>query len=80
MKGLKFTPERKRLIIQGEWMRLGGESIALIDVPGTFSLEAKDKAEEVTVKMLEKEKNAVVVCIAVGYSLILDWVVAVVIY
>jgi len=41
------------------WMRLGGESVELIDVPGTFSLEAKDKAEEVAVK----EKDAVVVCI-----------------
>jgi len=45
------------------WMQLGGKSVELIDVPGTFSLEPKDKAEEVAVKMLEEEKDAVVVCI-----------------
>jgi len=45
------------------WMQLGGKSVELIDVPGTFSLEPKDKAEEVAVKMLGEEKDAVVVCI-----------------
>ena len=45
------------------WMQLEGKSVELIDVPGAFSLEPKDKAEEVAVKMLEEEKNAVVVCI-----------------
>lgn len=45
------------------WMQLRGESVELIDVPGTFSLEPKDKAEEVAVKMLKEEKDAVVVCI-----------------
>ena len=45
------------------WMQLKGESVELIDVPGTFSLEPKDKAEEVAVKMLEEEKDAVVICI-----------------
>jgi len=45
------------------WMRLGGKSVEIIDVPGTFSLEPKDKAEEVAVKMLEEERGAVVICV-----------------
>jgi len=45
------------------YMRLEGEDIELIDVPGTFSLEPKDKAEEVAVKMLEKNHDSVVVCV-----------------
>ena len=45
------------------WIQLKGKSVELVDVPGTFSLEPKDKAEEVAVKMLEEEKDAVVVCI-----------------
>lgn len=45
------------------WMRFEGENIEVIDVPGTFSLEPKDKAEEVAVKMLEENKEAVVICI-----------------
>jgi len=45
------------------WMRLGGEDVELIDVPGTFSLEPKDKAEEVAVKMLTENKDSVVVCV-----------------
>lgn len=45
------------------WMRLGGKSIEIIDVPGTFSLEPKDKAEEVAVKMLEEERESIVICI-----------------
>ena len=44
-------------------MRLDHEDIDIIDVPGTFSLKPKDKAEEVAVRMLEEEKQAVVVCI-----------------
>ena len=44
-------------------MRLNGEDVELIDVPGTFSLEPKDRAEEVAVKMLKGEKDALVVCI-----------------
>ena len=42
-------------------MRVGGRDVEIIDVPGTFSLEPKDKAEEVSVKMLEEERDAVVV-------------------
>jgi len=42
---------------------VGHKEMELIDVPGTFSLEPKDKAEEVAVKMLKGNKNAVVVCI-----------------
>ena len=45
------------------WMRLGNEDVELIDVPGTFSLEPKDKAEEVAVKMLTENKDSVVVCV-----------------
>lgn len=37
--------------------------VDLIDVPGTFSLQPKDRAEEVAVKMLEEEKEALVICI-----------------
>ena len=44
-------------------MRLNHEDVEIIDVPGTFSLEPKDKAEEVAVRMLEQEKDALVVCI-----------------
>jgi ferrous iron transport protein B len=42
---------------------VGHEEMELIDVPGTFSLEPKDKAEEVAVKMLKENKDSVVVCI-----------------
>jgi len=45
------------------YMRIKGEDITVVDVPGTFSLEPKDKAEEVAVKMLEEERDAVVICI-----------------
>jgi len=44
-------------------MRLEGERAEIIDVPGAFSLEPKDKAEEVAVRMLEEEKGATVVCV-----------------
>jgi len=45
------------------WMRLEGEDVELIDVPGTFSLEPKDRAEEVAVKMLAENRDSVVVCV-----------------
>lgn len=45
------------------YMRVGREEMELIDVPGTFSLEPKDKAEEVAVKMLNENKDSVVVCV-----------------
>ena len=45
------------------WMRLEGKNVEIIDVPGTFSLEPKDKAEEVAVKMLEENKDAIVICV-----------------
>ena len=44
-------------------MLLEDEYVEIIDVPGTFSLEPKDRAEEVAVKMLEEEKEALVICI-----------------
>ena len=46
-----------------DWMRLEGEEVELIDVPGTFSLDPKDKAEEVSVKMLEENRDCVVICV-----------------
>jgi ferrous iron transport protein B len=45
------------------YLRTGHEEMQLIDVPGTFSLEPKDKAEEVAVKLLNENKNSVVICI-----------------
>ena len=45
------------------YMRVGGKEFQLIDVPGTFSLEPKDLAEGVAVKMLKENKGAVVVCV-----------------
>lgn len=45
------------------YMRLEGRDVEVIDVPGAFSLEPKDKAEEVAVKMLEEAKEAIVVCV-----------------
>jgi len=44
-------------------MRLDHEDVEIIDVPGTFSLEAKDRAEEVAVRMLEEERGALIVCV-----------------
>ena len=45
------------------YMLLESRDVEVIDVPGAFSLEPKDKAEEVAVKMLEEEKDAIVVCV-----------------
>ena len=45
------------------WMRLEGEDVELIDVPGAFSLEPKDRAEEVAVEMLTENRDSVVVCV-----------------
>jgi ferrous iron transport protein B len=45
------------------YMRLEERDVEVIDVPGAFSLEPKDKAEEVAVKMLEEAKEAIVVCV-----------------
>jgi len=45
------------------YMKIESEEIEVIDVPGTFSLEPKDKAEEVAVEMLKKEKKAVVISV-----------------
>ncbi len=44
-------------------MVLDGEKVEVIDVPGTFSLEPKDKAEEVAVRILDQGKDVMVVCI-----------------
>ncbi|KAF5423059.1 MAG: ferrous iron transport protein B [Candidatus Methanomarinus sp.] len=45
------------------YMRIGGKSVELIDVPGTFSLNPKDKAEEVAVAMLHESKDVKVICV-----------------
>jgi len=45
------------------YMKLDGEDIEVVDVPGTFSLKPKDKAEEVAVKMLEENKGAYIICV-----------------
>lgn len=44
-------------------MRIGGEEFELIDLPGSFSLEPKDRAEEVARDMLMKEKADAVVSV-----------------
>ena len=45
------------------YMKGDSEDFEIIDIPGTFSLEPKDKAEEVAVKMLEEEKGALIICV-----------------
>jgi len=45
------------------YMLIEGKEVEIVDVPGTFSLEPRDKAEEVAVKMLKENKDAVVICV-----------------
>ena len=45
------------------YMRLDGKDVEIIDVPGTFSLEPKDKAEEVAVKMLKENRDSIIICV-----------------
>jgi len=45
------------------YMKGDNEDFEIIDVPGTFSLEPKDKAEEVAIKMLEEEKEVLIICV-----------------
>ena len=48
------------------YMSLDGKEVEVVDVPGTFSLDPKDKAEEVAVAMLEEAKDtkdAYVICV-----------------
>lgn len=45
------------------YLRIDSKEMELIDVPGTFSLEPKDKAEEVAVKILKENKDSVVICV-----------------
>jgi ferrous iron transport protein B len=42
-------------------MRLNGELVAIIDAPGTYSLEPSNRAEEVAVKLLEDEDVVMVI-------------------
>ena len=46
------------------WMKIEGEDYELMDVPGTFSLDPKDKAEEVAVTMLRESEDAKIICVA----------------
>lgn len=43
------------------YMKIKGEEAEVIDVPGTFSLEPKDIAEEIALKMLSAENPDVVI-------------------
>ncbi|MCD6453145.1 MAG: 50S ribosome-binding GTPase [Dehalococcoidales bacterium] len=54
--GTTVDYEKGRMLVDGEY-------VELVDVPGTFSLEPKDGAEEVAVRMLEEEKRATVICV-----------------
>lgn len=44
-------------------MRIAGEEYEIVDLPGAFSLEPKDKAEEVARNMLKEEKPDAVVSV-----------------
>ena len=44
-------------------LRMSRRDVRVIDVPGTFSLEPKDRAEEVAVSMLEESNDSVVVVV-----------------
>ena len=54
--GTSVDFDKGRMLFQGKY-------VDLIDVPGTFSLQPKDRAEEVAVKMLEEERDTVVICV-----------------
>ncbi len=45
------------------YLRITDKDVEVIDVPGTFSLDSRDKAEEVAVKMLEESNETVVVAV-----------------
>ncbi len=42
-------------------LTLGDRSLMIIDTPGTFSLDARDRAEEVTVELLEATSDALII-------------------
>jgi Fe2+ transport system protein B len=44
-------------------MRIGGKEFEIIDLPGSFSLEPKDKAEEVAQNILKEAKADAVVSV-----------------
>lgn len=45
------------------YMKIKGEDVELVDLPGTFSLDPKDRAEEVAVTMLHENRDAKVICV-----------------
>jgi len=45
------------------WMKIEGEDVEIVDVPGTFSLDPKDRAEEVAVSMLHENRDAKVISV-----------------
>lgn len=49
--------------------RIEGEGYRVVDLPGSFSLEAKDKAEEVARKMLNEMEPDIVLCVADATSI-----------
>ncbi|TET27973.1 GTP-binding protein [Candidatus Aerophobetes bacterium] len=50
-------------------MMVDGTKVRIIDVPGTYSLNPSDKAEEVAVNILMKEKNHLIVDVVDATSL-----------
>ena len=42
---------------------IGGEPVRIVDVPGTFSLRTRDKAEEISARMLEENPDAIVISV-----------------
>jgi len=45
------------------FLRMGGKDAKVIDVPGAFSLEPKDRTEEIAVNILKESNDAVVVVV-----------------
>ena len=43
------------------YTKIGNEEVEVIDVPGTFSLEPKDVAEEIALRMLKEEKPDLII-------------------
>ncbi len=47
-------------------LTIGSQSRQVLDLPGTFSLEPTDTAEEVAVSLLDDHPDAIVVCVIAG--------------
>lgn len=44
-------------------LTLDGRTVPIVDLPGTFSLDPRDRAEEVAVELLEENPDAIVICV-----------------